>query len=77
MSMTDYEDRFKDLNRYAPPEGQSEKALARKFLNGLLPKISRVVITLSLSMVAQIYEAVRGIKYQDERHPMEPKRAKD
>lgn len=51
MSVTKYEDRFRELSRYAPLEGQSKEALTRKFLNGLLPVISKVVGALGLSTV--------------------------
>ena len=76
MSVSEYEDRFRDLSRYAPAEARGEEALARKFLNGLLLKHRRVVATLGLSTVSQISEAARGMEYQDERQPREPKRAK-
>ena len=76
MTVNEYEDRFRELSRYAPAEARGKEALARKFLNGLLPKISRVVVTLDLSTVSQISEAARRMEYQDARHPREPKRAK-
>ena len=52
MMVSEYEDRFRELSMYAPVEARGEEALARKFLNGLLPKISRVVATLDLSTVS-------------------------
>ena len=63
MTVSEYDDCFRDLSKYAPAEARGEKALARKFLNGLLPKISRVVATLDLSTVSQISEAARRMKY--------------
>ena len=76
MTVSEYEDRFRDLSRYAPAEACGEEALARNFSNGLLPKISRVVATLDLSTVLQISKAARRMHYQDARHPREPKRVK-
>ena len=69
--MMEYEDQFKELSRYAPPNAWSEEALVRKFLNGLLTKISKVVATQNLSTMSQITDAARGMEY-----PREPKRAK-
>ena len=46
MSVTEYEDLFRELSRYAALEVHSEEALARKFMNGLLTKISKVVATI-------------------------------
>ena len=50
--------------------------MARNFLNGLLTKISKVVTTQNYTTISQIAEATRGIEYQNERHPREPKRVK-
>ena len=43
ISVTEYEEKFKDLSRYAPAVSQGEEALARKFLEGLHPTIGRIV----------------------------------
>ena len=45
MSMTECEEKFKDLSRYAPPASQGEEALARKFLEELHPIIGRIMAT--------------------------------
>ena len=45
MTVTKYEDRFNQLIRYVSQKARSKEALARKFLNVLLTKISRVVAT--------------------------------
>ena len=50
--------------------------MVSKFLNELLTKISRVVTTQNYTTVFQIAEATRGMKYEDERHPTMPKKAK-
>ena len=76
MSVTEYENQFKELSRYALSEARSDEALVRKFLNGLLTKINRVVATQNYTIISQIVEDARGIEYQDERPPKEPKRAK-
>ena len=52
MSVTEYEDWFKELSRYAPLEARSEETLARKFLNELLTNMSRVVTTQSYTTIS-------------------------
>ena len=69
MMVSEYEDCFRNVSRHAPAEARGEEALARKFLNGLLPKIGRVVATLDLSTVSEISEAARRMGYQGVRHP--------
>ena len=44
----EYEEKFNDLSRYAPPVSQGEEALARKFLEGLRPTIGKIVATRDL-----------------------------
>ena len=73
MTVTKYEDQFRELSRYALLEAWRKEALARKFLNRSLTKISRVVATQQYTTVSEIAKAARGMKYQDRRHSREPK----
>ena len=71
--MTKYEEKFKNLSRYAPTASQDEETLTRKFLEGLRPTIGRIVATRDLYTVRKIAEIAKGMEYIDERNLMELK----
>ena len=67
ISISEHENCFRDLSRYALAGARGKEALASNFLNGLLLKHRRVVATLGLAIMLQISEVARGIEYRDER----------
>ena len=67
MFVSEYEENFRYLSRYAPEGCRTETALASKFQNGLLPGYARLIAALGLETVGKIVEAARAIEYVDER----------
>ena len=65
---TEYEEKFRDLSRYALEGCRTETTLASKFQKGLLLGYARLIATLGLETVGKIVEAARAIEYVDERH---------
>ena len=68
MSVSEYEEKFRDLSRYALEGCRTETALASKFQQGLLPGYARLIVALGLETVGKIAKAARAIEYVDERH---------
>ena len=62
MYVSEYEEKFRDLSRYAPEGCRTETALASKFQQGLLPGYARLIAALGLKTVGKIVEATRAIE---------------
>ena len=68
MSVSEYKEKFRDLNRCAQQKCRTETILTSQFQKGILPGYAILVVALRLETVEKIVEAVRAIEYVDERH---------